>query len=98
MGDVIRIGRRGSLNGILTINGIQGHVAYPDIAENPIHKASAFLSEISSMEWDQGNDSFPPTTFQISNINAGTGVEMLSRVRLNYYLIFVFQQKSLKMS
>ena len=75
LGDVIRIGRRGSLNGILTINGIQGHVAYPDIAENPIHKASAFLSEISSMEWDQGNDSFPPTTFQISNINAGTGVE-----------------------
>lgn len=75
LGDVIRIGRRGSLNGILTINGIQGHVAYPDLAENPIHKASSFLSEISSIEWDQGNDSFPPTTFQISNINAGTGAE-----------------------
>ncbi|MEM6998704.1 MAG: succinyl-diaminopimelate desuccinylase [Pseudomonadota bacterium] len=75
LGDVIRIGRRGSLNGILTIKGIQGHVAYPEIAENPIHKASAFLTEISVMEWDQGNDSFPPTTFQISNINAGTGAE-----------------------
>ena len=75
LGDVIRIGRRGSLNGILTINGIQGHVAYPDLAENPIHKASQFLAEISSVEWDQGNDSFPATSFQISNINAGTGVE-----------------------
>ncbi len=75
LGDVIRIGRRGSLNGILTIKGIQGHVAFPELAENPIHRASAFLSEISSIEWDQGNDSFPATSFQISNINAGTGVE-----------------------
>ncbi|MBL1141160.1 MAG: succinyl-diaminopimelate desuccinylase [Proteobacteria bacterium] len=75
LGDVIRIGRRGSLNGILTINGIQGHVAFPELAENPIHKASEFLAEISSIEWDQGNDSFPATSFQISNINAGTGAE-----------------------
>ncbi len=75
LGDVIRIGRRGSLNGILTINGIQGHVAFPELAENPIHKASAFLAEISAIEWDQGNDSFPATSFQISNINGGTGVE-----------------------
>jgi succinyl-diaminopimelate desuccinylase len=75
LGDVIRIGRRGSLNGVLTIKGIQGHVAFPELAENPIHKASAFLSEISSIEWDQGNDSFPATSFQISNINAGTGAE-----------------------
>jgi succinyl-diaminopimelate desuccinylase len=75
LGDVIRIGRRGSLNGILTINGIQGHVAFPELAENPIHKASHFLAEISSIEWDQGNDSFPATSFQISNINSGTGVE-----------------------
>ncbi len=72
LGDVIRIGRRGSLNGILTINGVQGHVAFPELAENPIHRASAFLAEISSIEWDQGNDSFPATSFQISNINAGT--------------------------
>lgn len=75
LGDVIRIGRRGSLNGILTINGIQGHVAFPELAENPIHRASKFIAEISSIEWDQGNDSFPATSFQISNINAGTGVE-----------------------
>ena len=75
LADVIRIGRRGSLNGILKINGIQGHVAYPDKADNPIHKASEFLSEITSIQWDQGNDSFPPTSFQISNINAGTGAD-----------------------
>ena len=75
LGDVIRIGRRGSLSGILTIKGTQGHVAYPERASNPIHNASAFLEEITSMEWDKGNNSFPPTTFQISNINAGTGAE-----------------------
>lgn len=73
LADVIRIGRRGSLNGILTIKGVQGHVAYPDIAENPIHTGSSFLAEITAIEWDQGNDSFPPTTFQVSNISAGTG-------------------------
>lgn len=75
LGDVIRTGRRGSLNGRLVIKGIQGHVAYPDIAENPVHTAAPFLAEIANIEWDQGNDSFPPTTFQISNINAGTGAE-----------------------
>lgn len=75
LGDVIRTGRRGSLNGRLMIKGIQGHVAYPDIAENPVHTAAPFLAEIANIEWDQGNDSFPPTTFQISNINAGTGAE-----------------------
>ncbi len=75
LGDVIRIGRRGSLNGVLTIKGIQGHVAYPDVADNPVHRVSPFLSEITQIEWDQGNASFPPTTFQISNINAGTGAE-----------------------
>jgi len=89
LADVIRIGRRGSLNGILTIKGIQGHVAYPDIAENPIHKASAFLAEISAAEWDQGNDSFPPTTFQISNLNAGTGADNVIPGSLN--LLFNFR-------
>lgn len=75
LADVIRIGRRGSLNGMLNIKGIQGHVAYPDAADNPIHSASAFLAEITAVEWDQGNASFPATTFQISNLNAGTGTE-----------------------
>lgn len=89
LADIIRIGRRGSLNGILTVNGIQGHVAYPDIADNPIHKASAFLAEITVAEWDQGNDSFPPTTFQISNLNAGTGADNVIPGSLN--LLFNFR-------
>ena len=90
LGDVIRIGRRGSLNGVLTINGIQGHVAYPDRADNPIHKSSNFLAEITSIEWDQGNDSFPPTTFQISNINAGTGADNVIPGSLNIVFNFRF--------
>lgn len=94
LGDVIRIGRRGSLNGTLTIKGIQGHVAYPDIAENPIHKASAFLVEITSLEWDQGNDSFPPTTFQISNINAGTGAENVIPGSMNLLFNFRFSTET----
>jgi len=74
-GDTIKNGRRGSLNGILEIRGQQGHVAYPQLADNPIHRAAPALAELSSVEWDQGNEFFPPTTFQISNIRAGTGTE-----------------------
>ena len=73
VGDVIRIGRRGSLNGTLTIKGIQGHVAYPDQASNPIHAALAALQALTEISWDQGNEAFPPTSFQISNISSGTG-------------------------
>lgn len=73
VGDVIKNGRRGSLGATLTIFGQQGHVAYPHLAQNPIHLASAALQELCSQQWDQGNAHFPPTTFQISNINAGTG-------------------------
>ena len=73
VGDVIKNGRRGSLGGKLTINGVQGHVAYPHLAKNPVHIAAPALAELSAIEWDQGNDHFPATTFQISNINAGTG-------------------------
>ena len=75
LADVIRIGRRGSLNGKLRIKGVQGHVAYPETAKNPVHEASAFLAEIAALKWDQGKAAFPPTTFQISNIKAGTGAE-----------------------
>ncbi len=75
VGDQIRIGRRGSLHGKLMIHGKQGHVAHPHLARNPIHLAAAFLHELSHTEWDQGNDDFPPTTFQISNIHAGTGAK-----------------------
>jgi len=73
LGDVIKNGRRGSLNGKLTVLGKQGHVAYPQLADNPIHRCTAALDELAKIEWDQGNDFFPPTSFQISNINGGTG-------------------------
>ncbi len=73
VGDVIRIGRRGSLNGTLTIKGAQGHVAYPEQASNPIHSTLPALLALSEASWDEGNDAFPPTSFQISNINSGTG-------------------------
>ncbi len=73
LGDVIKNGRRGSLGCELTIKGKQGHVAYPHLADNPVHRAAPFIAELCAQQWDQGNDFFPPTTFQISNINAGTG-------------------------
>ncbi len=75
LGDVIKNGRRGSLNGTLTIKGTQGHVAYPQLADNPIHRAAPAMAELANIEWDQGNEFFPPTSFQISNINSGTGAE-----------------------
>ena len=74
-GDTIKNGRRGSLNGMLEIRGQQGHVAYPQLADNPIHRAAPALAELAAVEWDAGNEHFPPTTFQISNIKAGTGTE-----------------------
>lgn len=73
LGDIVKNGRRGSLGVTLTIHGKQGHVAYPHLAQNPIHLASPILDELAKTEWDKGNSSFPPTSFQISNINAGTG-------------------------
>jgi succinyl-diaminopimelate desuccinylase len=73
LGDVIKNGRRGSLSGRLTVKGIQGHVAYPHLARNPVHQAAPALAELAAESWDQGNAHFPPTTFQISNIRAGTG-------------------------
>jgi succinyl-diaminopimelate desuccinylase len=75
VGDVIKNGRRGSLNGVLRVHGHQGHVAYPQLADNPIHRAAPALAELAATEWDHGNEHFPPTTFQISNIQAGTGAE-----------------------
>ncbi|MCK5877252.1 MAG: succinyl-diaminopimelate desuccinylase [Candidatus Marithrix sp.] len=73
--DFIKNGRRGSLNGHLTIHGMQGHVAYPHKADNPIHKITPFLQKLCQIEWDQGNEFFPPTSLQITNINAGTGAD-----------------------
>ncbi|HIO93297.1 MAG TPA: succinyl-diaminopimelate desuccinylase [Leucothrix mucor] len=73
VGDIVKNGRRGSLGCKLTIIGKQGHVAYPHLASNPIHLAAPMLAELIAMKWDQGNDFFPPTTFQVSNYNSGTG-------------------------
>jgi succinyl-diaminopimelate desuccinylase len=73
LGDVVKNGRRGSLGARLTILGRQGHVAYPQLADNPVHRAAPFLAELVAIEWDRGNEFFPPTTLQISNIHAGTG-------------------------
>lgn len=73
LGDTIKIGRRGSLSGRLTVHGIQGHVAYPQLADNPVHALAPALLELTTRVWDQGNEHFQPTTFQVSNLNAGTG-------------------------
>ena len=73
LGDVIKNGRRGSLTATITAKGIQGHVAYPHLVVNPIHKVAPALAELASTQWDDGNESFPPTSFQIANINGGTG-------------------------
>ncbi|MEA1051135.1 succinyl-diaminopimelate desuccinylase [Lamprobacter modestohalophilus] len=75
LGDIIKNGRRGSLGGRLRIRGKQGHVAYPTLADNPVHRAAPALAELCTECWDEGNDHFPPTSFQISNIHAGTGAD-----------------------
>jgi len=72
-GDMIKNGRRGSLSGHLVVKGVQGHVAYPHLAKNPVHDMAGALAELAGVEWDRGNEYFPPTTWQVSNINAGTG-------------------------
>jgi len=73
LGDMIKNGRRGTLSGTLTVRGVQGHIAYPHLAQNPIHLAAPILAELAATKWDDGNAYFPPTTFQCSNIHAGTG-------------------------
>ena len=73
LGDMIKNGRRGSLSANLVVKGVQGHVAYPHLARNPIHEIAAAIAELAQTEWDRGNEYFPPTTWQISNMNSGTG-------------------------
>ena len=73
LGDMIKNGRRGTLSGTLTVHGVQGHIAYPHLARNPIHLVAPVLAELAAMQWDAGNEYFPPTTWQCSNIHAGTG-------------------------
>ncbi|MDH5301551.1 MAG: succinyl-diaminopimelate desuccinylase [Gammaproteobacteria bacterium] len=88
-GDVVKNGRRGSINGYLTVKGVQGHVAYPHLAKNPIHLAAQALADLCAEVWDNGNEFFPATTFQISNINSGTGATNV--VPGNMEVIFNFR-------
>jgi len=75
LGDTVRIGRRGSLSGTIVVRGIQGHVAYPHLARNPVHDLTRLLAKLADTVWDEGNEHFPPTSFQVSNITAGTGAD-----------------------
>src|SRR5262249_13228089 len=75
LGDTIKNGRRGSLSGRLKVKGLQAHIAYPQLGRNPIHMAAPAFAELAAMQWDKGNEYFPPTTWQISNVHAGTGAE-----------------------
>ena len=90
LGDVIRVGRRGSLCGVMRVFGVQGHVAYPDKAVNPIHRFAPALLELTAEPWDRGNEFFPPTSFQVSNIHAGTGAENVVPGRLEALFNFRF--------
>ena len=94
VGDVVKNGRRGSLNGKLRILGKQGHVAYPHLARNPIHLAAAALAELAAEQWDAGNAFFPPTTFQISNIQSGTGANNVIPGELSALFNFRFSTES----
>ncbi|MGB6190122.1 MAG: succinyl-diaminopimelate desuccinylase [Aeromonas molluscorum] len=90
VGDVVKNGRRGSITGDLLVRGVQGHVAYPHLADNPIHKAAPALAELASTVWDQGNDYFPPTSFQIANIQSGTGASNVIPGELHVQFNFRF--------
>jgi len=88
LGDLIRVGRRGSLSGTLAVRGVQGHVAYPEQALNPIHAFAPALAELAAERWDEGNADFPPTSFQVSNLNAGTGANNVIPGELNALVNF----------
>jgi succinyl-diaminopimelate desuccinylase len=94
LGDTIKNGRRGSLSGALRVKGVQGHVAYPHLVKNPVHLAAPALAELAKTEWDQGNESFPPTTFQISNIHAGTGADNVTPGEVDVKFNFRFATAS----
>ncbi len=90
LGDIVRIGRRGSLSGMLTVHGVQGHVAYPQLADNPIRRFAPVLAELHEITWDEGNDYFPPTSFQVVDVRAGVGApnvtpgELTARFNFRY--------------
>ncbi|SDG90462.1 succinyldiaminopimelate desuccinylase [Pseudomonas benzenivorans] len=94
VGDVVKNGRRGSLGATLTVRGVQGHVAYPHLARNPIHLAAPALAELAAEHWDDGNAFFPPTSFQVSNLNAGTGATNVIPGELRAVFNFRFSTES----
>ena len=94
LGDTIKNGRRGSMTGDLFVKGVQGHVAYPHLARNPVHLAAPALAELVGIEWDRGNEYFPPTTFQVSNIKAGTGATNVVPGELHVMFNFRFSTAS----
>ena len=94
VGDVVKNGRRGSLGAILTVKGIQGHVAYPHLARNPIHEVAPALAQLAAEHWDDGNEFFPPTSFQISNVNAGTGATNVIPGQVEVVFNFRFSTES----
>lgn len=100
LGDIVRVGRRGSLSGILTVNGVQGHVAYPHLADNPIRSFAPVLAELHQIQWDQGNEYFPPTSFQVVDIQAGIGFPNVTpgelSARFNFRYSTVWTHTSLK--
>ena len=100
LGDIVRIGRRGSLSGMLTVKGIQGHVAYPQLADNPIRSFAPILAELHDVEWDQGNEYFPPTSFQVVNVAAGIGAPNVTpaelTARFNFRYSTVWDHESLQ--
>ena len=97
-GDVVRIGRRGSLSGMLTVHGVQGHVAYPQLADNPIRRFAPVLDELHKIKWDDGNEHFPPTSFQVVQLNAGIGApnvtppELTARFNFRYSTEWTHEQ------
>jgi succinyl-diaminopimelate desuccinylase len=94
LGDMVKNGRRGSLNGTLTVHGVQCHIAYPHLGRNPIHQAAPALAELAATDWDQGNEYFQPTSFQISNIHAGTGANNVIPGAIQLLFNFRFSPES----
>ena len=98
LGDMIKNGRRGTLSGTLTVHGVQGHIAYPHLARNPIHLVAPVLTELAAMQWDAGNEYFPPTTWQCSNIHAGTGANNVIPGTLDVQFNFRYSTESTRES
>ena len=94
LGDMIKNGRRGTLSGRLEVKGVQGHIAYPQLARNPIHEVAPALAELVAMRWDDGNEFFPPTSWQMSNIHAGTGAGNVIPGELELEFNFRFSNES----